>query len=622
LLVWVALAVAGSAPAGSFELFGYKLFGSDDEAEDLGIVDPVRYSASLVTEGADSSLAGKLKDASLLIRKESVPPSGMIGLIARARDDQANLVAQLYEEARFGGTVAIVIGGQRLEDMTVIEDIAPPKGKIAVTITVTPGPEFTFGRILVEGEAQRLAAHDAGLTAGKRASTRTILAAETAIVTEWQKQGHPYAKVSERQVVADHATDTVDVAIAAEPGPIVHLGEARVMGAETVDAAFLARQADIPQGAVYHPDIIEHARKNLAKLEALASVSVRVAETADASGEVPVIVEVSERKPHGIGFGVDYSSIDGAGGQAYWMHRNLFGEAETLRLEADFGRVFEASDWDQYDGRLAVLFSKPGVWGPDTRLDLAATVLQEDPDPYFRRGAVFEASLTRDITEKLSLTGGIAYDWSRIDDAFGRNTYSLIALPAILTYDSRDNLLDPTSGLYARLKGEPQIEFDQSAFFFTADSELRTYFALDSDGRFVLAARGLAGSIVGAEIVEVPAHRRFYAGGGGSIRGYEYLNVGPRVKGFGATGGLARVEGSLEARVKVTETIGIVPFVDAGFVTEDPDFSGNDEFAVGVGLGARYYTSVGPLRLDVAVPLEPRSGDPDFAVYFGIGQAF
>lgn len=623
LVVWSAVLAVQCSPAYAFELLGYKLFGSSDEAEELGIVDPVRYSATLVSEGAESELVGKLKDASLLIRKEDIPPSGMIGLIARARDDQANLVARLYEEARFGGTIAIVIGGRRLEDIAVTEDLAPSRGKLAVTITVMAGPRFTFGEVHIDGPVQQAAAADAGLRAGKLASTRTILAAETAVVTEWQKQGHPYAKVSGRKVIADHATNMVDVAIAVEPGPAARFDGVRVNGAESVGAEFLARQANIPQGSTYHPDIIEHARKNLAKLDALASVSAGVAETTDASGNVPVFIEVSERKPHAIGFGVDYSSIDGAGGQAYWMHRNLFGEAETLRLEAEIGRVFEASDWDQYDGRLAILFGKPGIYGPDTRLDLKATILQEDPDPYFRRGAVFGASLTRDITEQLSITGGISYDWSRIDDAFGRNTYSLFSLPAILQYDGRDNIVDPTSGLFARLRGEPQLELDSTAFFFTADSELRFYFPFDEEGRFVLAARGLAGSTVGAaEIVEVPAHRRFYAGGGGSIRGYEYLNVGPRVEGFGGTGGLARVEGSLEARVKITETIGIVPFVDAGFVTEDPNLTGNNEFAVGVGLGLRYYTSVGPLRLDVAVPLEPRSGDPDFAVYFGIGQAF
>ena len=176
--------------------------------------------------------------------------------------------------------------------------------------------------------------------------------------------------------------------------------------------------------------------------------------------------------------------------------------------------------------------------------------------------------------------------------------------------------------MFGRLTVEPQYEIESSSPYVETDAEFRYYFALDADERYVIAGRGLAGTIWGAEIDNIPAHRRLYAGGGGSVRGYEYLNIGPRRAGFGPIGGLARVEGSLEARIKITDTIGIVPFIDAGFVTETSGFGGNNDFQVGAGLGLRYYTVVGPLRLDVAVPLNPGEGDPDFAVYFGIGQAF
>ena len=622
LMALVLLAICSPPPASAFELFGIKLFGSDDEADEAGIVDPVPYTATLALAGTDRELNDNLKEASLLIRMEKVPPSGLIGLIARARDDQANLIAKLYEEARYGGVVTIFIGGRQLETMSFTDAVAPRGGKIAVTITVSPGPIFRFGNVDVDGSTSRQAASDAGLTRGSFASSRTILAGETAIVTAWKRAGHPYARVSGRKVVADHATKAVDVSIDVVPGPVARLGRTVIVGAQDVDADFLARQADIPEGEIYGPDILEKSRKNLAKLEALASVSVRVAEAPGPDGVVPVIIDVSERKFRTVGVGATYSSTEGAGAEAYWMHRNLFGEAETLKVQAQVGRVFEASHWDQYDASFSVLFGKPGIWGPDTRLDLRAAVLQEDPDPYYRRGIVLEGLVSREMTDFLTLTGGLAYDWARTDDAFGWHDYSTLSTPLIAKYDNRDNALDPTSGIFARLRGEPQFELTSNSLFFTADSELRVYRTLDEDGRFVLAARGMAGSIFGADIVEIPPHHKFYAGGAGSVRGYAYLNVGPRIEGYGATGGLARVEGSLEARIKVTETIGLVPFVDVGLVTENSDFGGDEEFAVGVGLGLRYYTSVGPLRLDVAVPLEPRPSDPDFAVYVGIGQAF
>jgi translocation and assembly module TamA len=621
-LLFSALVVAVMPqPAAAFSLFGFDLFGSGEE-ERADIVDPVPYEATLVVAGEPQDLASDLEAASLLLTQQSIPPSGLVGLVARARDDQANLLARLYEEGHFGATVDIRIGEARLEEISLGEEVGARENALPVTITVSHGPLFTFGDVPVADEAAAEAAAEAGLVPGGGASTRKIRAAEAAIVLSWQRRGHAFAAVVDREVVADHARRSVDVAFAIEPGPLVRLGAVDVRGAEHLDPDFVARQADIPEGEIYHPDILDRARENLGRIDALASATVRLDDSARGAGAVPVILAVSARKRRAFGFGANYSSIDGAGGEAYWVHRNLFGEGETLRLEAEIGRLIEADDLEEYDGRAAIAFSKPGLFGPASRLDLRGTILQEDPDPYRRRGAVFEGAIAWTLGDHLTLSTGATFDWARIDDAFGRDYYSIVSLPAILSYDSRDNLLDPTRGIYAGLRGEPQLDIESGAAFFTFDTELRTYLSFDEERRFIIAARGLAGATLGADLDDIPAHRRFYAGGGGSVRGYEYLNVGPRIEGYGATGGLARIESSLEARIKVTDTIGIVPFVDAGLVTEEADLTGEDDFQVGVGLGLRYYTSVGPLRVDAAIPLDPRSGDPDFALYFGVGQAF
>jgi translocation and assembly module TamA len=618
-----ALSLAAPTDALAFKLFGITLFG-EDEADTAGIADPVFYTTTIVLTEPDSKLSAKIEEASLLVSQQDLPPAGLVGLLQRAKDDQANLVGRLYEEALYGAVVAITIEGRPIDKISVTEEWTGGTREAPVTIEVSPGPEFTFGGITLSGAngGAEAAAAEAGLVPGRRAESTTIVAAEAAILESLQRQGHAYAAIADRQIVADHASDTLDVAIIAERGPVVTLGPTIVEGADRLDPDFLAGQADIPEGVQFDPDILERARARLAKLEALASVTVRIADHPDANGVAPVIIEVSERKRRTIGAGLFYSSAEGAGTELFWVHRNLFGHAETLRLEAELGRILRATHIDDYDARFSLLYGVPGILGPDTRFDFKATALQEDPEPYNRRGVVFEALLTRDLTDHLSLTGGITYDWSRIDDSFGRNNYSLITFPASLQYDTRNDILDPTKGMFARLLAETEYETSDGALYLRTDSELRTYFALDEDERFVIAARAMAGSIWGAELRDIPAHRRFYAGGGGSVRGYEYLNIGPRAPGFGPTGGLTRVEGSLEARIKVTDTIGIVPFADAGFVTADSGFGGRDDFQASVGLGLRYYTSVGPIRLDVAFPLDRRDGDPDFAVYAGIGQAF
>ncbi len=612
------------APSVAFELFGVKLFGGE-EASESEIVDPVSYTVEVLMERDDPAVLDKLRANSLLVGKQDQPPSGTIGLISRARDDEANLLALLFEEAFYGATIRTLIAGRRPDQIDVTETLSAPQDKVPVTVHVNTGPVFRFGAIrLVGGNSTsvREAAAKSGLISGERASSRVIIQSETEIVRAAQRAGHPFAEVAKREVVADHATRELDVALHVKLGPTANLGTVRVEGADRLSPQFLARQANVPQGERYHPETIARIRKNLSSLEALASVSVTLDETADESGSYPVLIKVSERKRRTIGAGAYYSSVDGLALQTFWQHRNLFGEAESIRLDASVGRLFEADDLDEFDALFSALYSVPGFLDPSNRLNLKGTILQEDPDPYRRRGVVFEAEIVRKINDYLTLTGGAKFDWARIDDAFGRNSYTTVSLPVTALYDTRDNALDPTRGVYAKLLGEPLLETSSTSFFFVADAELRHYLALDENARFVIAARGLVGTIAQPTLSDIPAHRRFYAGGGGSVRGYDYLNIGPRVAGFGATGGLSRVEGSLEARAKLTETIGVVPFVDGGLVTAETLFGGTDDFQIGVGLGLRYYTAVGPIRLDIAVPLDPRSGDPDFAIYAGIGQSF
>ena len=436
-LSWAMLLLV-LGPAHAFEIFGYKFFETDDEAQLAGTVDPVKYTAAIALETDDAALLENLTQASALINQQDLPPSGLVGLLQRVKDDRANLVAKLYENARYGGVVNISINGRPYEQIGVTEELASGAPPVSVVISVDAGPEFTFGAIKIDGgdgDAQVMAMEDSGLQTGRIASSTVIVVAENAVVTAWQKQGYPYAKATGRKVVADHTFRTLDVTLSAVPGPQVTIDGVQVSGNERVDGDFIIRQADLPQGVLYHPDILARAQKNLRKLEALASVTVHMADSADARGHAPVIIEVSERKRRTIGAGALYSSMEGAGGEIFWLHRNVFGHAETFRAEAEIGQLLMADNIDEYNGRFSVLYGEPGFLDPYTRLDLKATVLQEEPDPYHRRGLVAEALLTHDYAEYVSFSGGITYDWSRIDDAFGRNNYSLLTLPLTAQYE-------------------------------------------------------------------------------------------------------------------------------------------------------------------------------------------
>lgn len=622
-VAWVLIFGLGlpGAPAAAFELFGITLWGEDPADEET--VDPVPYAVTLVVLSDDPDLTERMQRASILIGREALPPSGTVGLVARARDDLEGLLATLYEEGRYGGTIGIDIAGRPLTGLSVTEKLAQAGAVAPVRITVDPGPLFVFGSVVVEGldapdEAAAVAA-SAGLLPGAPARSGTVIAAEGALELAWHRRGHPFVKTADRDLVADHARNVLDVRLKLVPGPVARLGRVEVVGAVDLDPVFLARHAVIPEGSRYHPRILERARARLAGLQAVASVVVRPGETLEADGSVPVLIQVSERKKRTIGAGANFATTEGAGFEAFWAHRNLFGRAETLRVEGEVERL-DFGGFNDFDARFAVAFSRPGFLHPLLTLDLRTGLLWEDPKPYHRRAWFHEGLLSYELSEDLTLRAGYELESSIVKDAFGRDTFTLIGMPLIADYDSRDSELDPTRGLLLRLVAEPFFDLDGRSPFLKADSEIRAYHKFG--GRFVAALRGRAGTIVGSELRDIPAHRRFYAGGGGSVRGYDYLNIGPRLANGDLTGGLSRLEGSAEMRIRVAENWSVVPFVDAGYVAETTSFGGFDAFQVGVGAGVRYHTAVGPLRLDVAMPLNPHSSDPEFAVYLGIGQAF
>ncbi|RUZ98437.1 outer membrane protein assembly factor, partial [Mesorhizobium sp. M7A.F.Ca.CA.002.05.1.1] len=248
------------------------------------------------------------------------------------------------------------------------------------------------------------------------------------------------------------------------------------------------------------------------------------------------------------------------------------------------------------------------------------TVL-EHPDAYDHFSVKGSTGLSYELTKKQTVSAEVALDYSRIHDAFGKHKYLIASIPLQYVYDNRDNRLNPTSGFRVLAYAEPSYDILSGAAFLKLRGEGSAYQSLDSASKFVLAERVAIGSIVGTSLEHVPADRRFYSGGGGSVRGYAYQGIGPKDFTGQPIGGLSFFETSVEMRIAITDTIGIVPFVDAGTVSTKsaPDFS---DVKVGAGVGLRYVTPFGPLRIDAAVPLNRDPGDPHFGIYAGIGQAF
>lgn len=632
---WKAIAIAGIvcggclavSPASAFEIFGFRFFESESEAPAAPVPDPLPYTATLSVSGGDDGLEEALSGISQLVQDQESPPSGAPGLISRALADQQQLLARLYVAGRYGGTVEITLAGVPLEQAAETGEFPRSAGRpVPVTVRIETGPEFQFGdlsleRLAADGmPAGPLDANTYGLVSGLPALSDKILEAENRIVSDLKAEGHPLARIAERSVVADHARQRLDVTIVADPGPLAEFGDIAVKGAERTETDFIVSQSLIEPGTRYDPQVLRKAAKRLRALGIFGSVRVIEGEALDAANRLPVTIEVSERKRRVIGGGANISSVDGIGAEIYWRHRNLFGRGEQLSLEGSVGRVTNGSPEDlEYAAR--VVFTKPGAFGPTTTFTSTVGAKREKPDSYDSRSVYGSMKVSKEVTETLQTAVGTEFSYAREDDALGSGNYALFGIFGEVTHDSRDDLLDPTEGFRASLFAEPAYDAETGGVMLFTRGSASAYRAIDEARRFVLAGRVAAGSVFGANQLDIPPSRRYYVGGGGSVRGYAYRNVGPRVGGD-VVGGRSFVEGSAEVRARLTDTIGAVVFADAGaaYVSEIPDFS--EPLKVGVGVGLRYYSALGPLRFDFAVPLQPDSGDPDFAIYVGLSQAF
>ncbi|WP_188408095.1 autotransporter assembly complex protein TamA [Agaricicola taiwanensis] len=578
---------------------------------------------------AETDLEDRLEDASNLEELKDQPVDAPEALLVRARAEPEYLIAALQAEARYGAVVRVTVAGVAVDAPGASAAVAraAQAGPVPIIVTVEPGPEFKFQSIrtvTADGRPSPVPIDlgKAGLTTGEPARSADIIAGERAIVRQIRETGRPLARVAEREAVVNHSTSTMDLTIILDPGAPATFGEVTVSGTDRLRPEIVAERAPFATGEPYSPAKIARYREKLSELAVFKTVRIVEGDQLNPDGSLPIRVEVAERPRRYVGAEASYSTSEGAGVGAYWGHRNLFGGAEGLRLDANVSRL-GANAYDDLEYKLGITFTKPSIITPKDDLTVSVLATREAPDAYTRVGVGGVASIKREITEHLSVQAGIEVDRSRIDDVFGRNDYTLIGIPLGVTWDNTDSKLDPTEGFRAALTVTPFPYADGSQAGMTiAKGQVSAYRAIDDAHRFVVAGRIGAGTALGAEIRDLPANRRFFAGGGGSIRGYTYQSVSPRLDEDTIIGGRSLLEGSLELRVKVTDKIGIVPFVDAGaaFDREFPDFNQDIQYAAGLGL--RYYTAIGPIRADVAFPLNPREDDPVAAFYISLGQAF
>ncbi len=640
--------------------------------------EPQSYRVQFVSTGL-GDLDSTIKATSQLQALRSSAPVNPYGLIARARGDIDRLNTVLESFGYYEGAVRITIDGLALDAPSLGERLtALPKDKDAqIKIAISAGPLFHVGRIDIQGTLPTGTRID--LAPGTPAVASVVLAAGEQLQTTLQNHGYAFATVEPPVAREDPEKRVLDLTFRVAAGQHVAVGEIRFQGLVRTHESLLRKRLLLHTGEPYDAANVEKARRDLLNLGVFSSVTVRLGNAPDSLGRVPVTFVVRERPRHAVSLTGSYSSDLGVSGGVTWSDRNIFGNAQELDLSGtmiDLGGTTAVGLGYETSAKYIL----PDFGHRDQSLQFAVSAIKQDLQAYDQTAETAGVTLSRKIssvwaasigasaeTEQIiqgGCIGSLAYSIATAASCASGSTvaltplgrhYTLVGLPLSVSYDSTDlasPLDDPIHGTRGALTIAPTRSLGQPIATFLIETASISHYVDFHDllgtapGRTVLAMRAMAGLAVGAGEFSLPPDQRFYAGGSGTVRGYNYQSVGPQFTSPGGNpiGGTSMTAVNFELRQRIASNFGAALFVDGGGVSESqslvpvstgahcvappalgvapPTVSQSGVFCLGVGAGLRYYTPIGPIRVDFAMPTVRREEDARFEVYIGLGQAF
>jgi translocation and assembly module TamA len=572
----------------------------------------VAYEAQIVGI-EDEDVLDTLTAVSRLIAQADRPPPTLAALDRRAQDDVPRLQEALASLGYYGATVTYEID----------DKVAP----VHVTLRVDPGDPYHLTGYTISGDNAalrdgtiRITDEDLGIERGMVAAAKTVVDAEGRLLSLLAAQAYPLAKVQDRKVIVDHAAKTMTVEWRIDTGAYARFGEVTITGTQSVDREFLRVRLPWTEGEPFDGRKVDEGRQNLVETNLFSSVRVAHATALDNQGRLPVTVTLVDAKHRSIGGGLSYSTgegygVQGFGGKAFWEHRNLLGAGERLGFTLEGGQTIQSATLD---------FRKPGLTNPDLAWLANLLAAHENREAYESLTYAGSGGVEYHLTDEITVTGAVSLEHADIDDGVVEQTFTLLGTPTGMAYDTTDDLLDPIEGTRLNLDVSPYVSIANSDVNFVVTRLTDSvYVPIDRKNRVVLAGWGRIGTILGADSTEeLPATKRLYGGGAGSVRAYGFQELGPVAADGDPAGGRSQLELGVELRWRMFEDFGGAVFVEGGDVYDDPlpDPKGNIQW--GAGLGVRYFTDFGPIRADVAFPINPRDGDDPVQFYIGIGQAF
>jgi translocation and assembly module TamA len=568
--------------------------------------DEISYDTKF--EGVGDPVLSDLQAVSQLVALSDKQPNSLSALKRRADADLDRMQQAIRADGYYDAHI------------DVATDPGGDKGSYVVTVTVDPGPVYRLAEIVIRQPDGRpppepVTPDQIGLALDQPAVSGPVLGAEARIVRLYTGKGWPFARITDRRVEIDTATKTMHVTYILDPGGKARFGRTTISGLTRLDPDYVENRIKWRDGAPFDQSVVDDTRQKLVSSGLFGLVTIGPVGPIGADGTVPMSIALVERSDRTVTGGLSYDTSLGLEAKAGWEHRDLFGDAEDLAVTAQGG---------QSDSGLTVTFKRPDTVWTDQDFIVSINASNQLEDAFRSLSQTATVGFQRQFSDTLSAGYALQAQHARIDEKIDFRVYTLVGAPLFLKLNDTDDLINPTRGYRA--------EFDLTPYWRGIGSELTyaqgkatasTYRKLDEKGNYVVAVQGILGASCCASLEAIPKDHRLYAGGGGTVRGFGFQKAGPLDQYFNPIGGRSLLVGSLELRTRITDTIGLVPFLDAGSdcATPLPNFSG--KIYAGAGIGLRYFTAIGPVRLDIATPLNPHSeGDSPIQIYVSLGQAF
>jgi translocation and assembly module TamA len=592
--------------------------------------DPQPYIVTIAST-KDGALDSALKESSQLESLRESAPVGPFALIGRAREDVTRLQTVLASFGYYQGRVSVTVIGRSIDEPDLPDAVLvlPANHEALVAIVVEPGHPYFLREITVDGEVSESERSTLGLLRGAPADAVRVLDAQGRLLSALQEHGYAFATVDAPVAYEDPAEFALDVTFKVARGERADIGDIAITGLNRVHEGLVRKRLLLHSGERFSPSKVDEARRNLMALGVFSGVTIHVDDHPDAAGRVPVTAILQERLRHTVGFSTAYSSDLGGSAGVKWTDRNVFGGAEQLHLAATVIELGgHATTGIGYN--ISAQLTKPDNRAQAQTLQFNVATLKQSLQAYDQIAVTASSLLARRFTANWTGSLGVSIAREQITQEGVVRDYTLLGLPLNVRYNSTglaNPLEDARHGIRGSLSFTPTKSLNVAhGTFLVAQVDAATYFDLarlgwGAPGHRVVAVRALIGEVRGVGPFDLPPDQRFYGGGSNTVRGYRYQSIGPRFPDGNPTGGSAIDAATVEFRQRIAKHFGATVFVDAGSVVADGRAL-QGRRSVGTGIGIRYYTPIGPVRLDIAVPVTRLPGGDSFEIYIGLGQVF